>query len=71
MLEERLLAQLDDTDEVRRDGRSAVLRLALEVYLRQLQQRSITERYQRAYGAEGGLGTDWTGWEEQGLWPDG
>jgi metal-responsive CopG/Arc/MetJ family transcriptional regulator len=70
MLDERLLAQLDATDEVRREGRSAVLRRALEVYLRQHRHATIAQRYQRAYGAERGLGIDWAGWEEQGAWPD-
>ena len=38
MLDERLLEKLDATDEVQHEGRSAVLRRAVEAYLRQLQR---------------------------------
>ena len=69
MLDERLLHELDATDEVRQDGRSAVLRRALEAYLRRRRQVSIAEGYQRAYGGDSGLGPEWVDWEEQGVWP--
>ncbi len=69
MLDERLLRELDATDEVRQLGRSAVLRRALEAYLRGRRRASITESYRRAYGAGGGLGEEWSGWEAEGLWP--
>jgi len=71
MLDERLLRELDDTDEVRREGRSAVLRRALADYLRRRRQRQIAEGYERAYEDEPGLGSDWASWEEQGTWPNG
>ena len=69
MLDERLLRELDATEEVRREGRSAVLRRALEAYLHRRRHAQIAEAYRRAYGTERGLGREWAGWEEQGAWP--
>ena len=70
MLDERLLEKLDATDEVQRDGRSAVLRRAVEAYLRQRQRASIASQYRNAYRRDRDLGKEFTGWEEQGVWPD-
>ncbi len=69
MLDERLLQELDATDEVRQEGRSAVLRRALQAYLHRRRQAAIAERYAQAYGSDGGLGQAWVDWEEQGVWP--
>ena len=40
-LDEALLARLDQDDEVKRDGRSAVLRRAADLYLRQRNARDV------------------------------
>ncbi|MEQ1855885.1 MAG: ribbon-helix-helix protein, CopG family [Longimicrobiales bacterium] len=64
-----LLAELDATDEARQEGRSAVLRRALAEYLERHRRMEIRERYQAAYGDGAGLGPDFAGWEEQGVWP--
>lgn len=69
MLDERLLTELDATEEVRREGRSAVLRRALADYLRRRRRESIADGYAKAYRDEAGLGKEWRGWEEQGVWP--
>jgi metal-responsive CopG/Arc/MetJ family transcriptional regulator len=69
-IEEELLRRLDSTDEVQRDGRSAVLRRAAEEYLDRRRAQLIRERYRQAYGADAtGLGTEFEGWEDQGSWP--
>jgi metal-responsive CopG/Arc/MetJ family transcriptional regulator len=70
MLDERLLAQLDATEEAQRDGRSAVLRRAVEAYLRQRKRVSIATQYRKAYRGREGLGKEFAGWDEQGAWPD-
>ncbi len=70
MLDETLLRELDATEEVRREGRSAVLRRAARDYLARRRRASIRERYRRAYGRDGGLGEEFKGWEKQGTWPD-
>ncbi len=67
--DEQLLAELDNSEEVTREGRSAVLRRAVKEYIRRRRRRSIADQYRQAYGKEGGLGEEYKGWEEQGEWP--
>lgn len=69
-LDEALLAKLDADDEVRRDGRSAVLRRAIDEYLRRRRKSTIAEQYARAYSSKAGLGEDFRGWEGEGAWPE-
>ncbi len=69
MFDETLLAQLDAEDEVRRDGRSAVLRRAAAEYLQRHRKAAIAAQYRKAYGEQQGLGAEFSGWEEQGQWP--
>ena len=68
--DEALLRELDATEEVHRDGRSAVLRRAATEYLRRRRRYSIAEHYERAYGDGEGLGDAFEGWKDQGQWPD-
>lgn len=70
MMDERLLDELDATEEVRREGRSAVLRRAVALYLTKRRADQIRESYERAYGSGGGIDPEFDGWEEQGVWPD-
>jgi predicted transcriptional regulator len=65
-MDEALLAQLDENEEVKRRGRSAVIRAAVEAWLKQRREEKIVEEYRRAYADSGGLGAEWDGWEEQG-----
>jgi metal-responsive CopG/Arc/MetJ family transcriptional regulator len=69
-LDDELLARLDADDEVRRDGRSAVLRRAADEYLRRRRKRVIAEQYGKAYRSKAGLGAEFTGWEDEGAWPE-
>ncbi len=68
-MDDDLLARLDADDEVRRDGRSAVLRRAADEYLRKRRRRAIADQYARAYGRGAGLGAEFNGWEDEGAWP--
>ena len=70
MMDERLLQRLDADDEVRRIGRSAVLRRAAAEYLQRRRARQVSDAYARAYGQDGGLGEDFAGWEHEGAWPE-
>lgn len=70
MFDERLLARLDATEEVRRDGRSAVLRRAADEYLRRRLRGEIDDAYRRAYAEQPGLGDEFAGWSEEGAWPE-
>ena len=69
-LDEGLLARLDAHEEVRREGRSAVLRRAADEYLRRHRKRAIAEQYAKAYGANPDLGAEFIGWEDEGAWPE-
>ncbi len=70
MMDPDLLESLDATEEVRREGRSAVLRRAVAHYLKEIRRTEIRERYRRAYGESPGLGDGFDGWTEQGAWPE-
>lgn len=69
LFDEPLLKRLDADAEVRREGRSAVLRRAAAEYLRRRRVRNISEAYRKAYSQEGGLGAEFAGWEGEGSWP--
>ena len=70
MMEEDLLAQLDDTAEVREKGRSAVLRQLASDFLRRRREQEIDAQYERAYqGVKEPLGMEFEGWEDEGVWP--
>jgi metal-responsive CopG/Arc/MetJ family transcriptional regulator len=69
-VDEKLLARLDADSEVRRYGRSAVLRRAAEEYLRRGRKRALASQYAKAYGGKAGLGAEFAGWEDEGSWPE-
>lgn len=65
--DEALLAELDETADVREKGRSAVLRQLTSDFLSRHRQQEIDAQYERAYGGvEAPLGKDFEGWEEEG-----
>lgn len=70
MFDEQLLKQLDADEEVKRDGRSAVLRRAAAAYLRTRRARATADAYRRAYGAGGGIGQEFSDWTDEGIWPE-
>jgi hypothetical protein len=70
LFDEPLLRQLDSDGEVRKFGRSAVLRRAAADYLKRSRKKRIAEAYRRAYGGGGGLGSEFAGWEDEGSWPE-
>ena len=70
MFDETLLKRLDTDAEVRKLGRSAVLRRAAAEYLRRSRARRIAEAYRQAYRRLKGLGNEFAGWGNEGSWPD-
>jgi metal-responsive CopG/Arc/MetJ family transcriptional regulator len=68
--DEELLTQLDASAEVRREGRSAVLRRAVADYLARQRDHEIAEAYRRGYAAIPVLDDELEGWAEQGVWPE-
>jgi len=69
MFDERLLAKLDADEDVRKVGRSAVLRRIVSAYLRKKTESGIDARYRKGYADGTGLGPEFDGWEEEGVWP--
>jgi metal-responsive CopG/Arc/MetJ family transcriptional regulator len=69
MFDETLLRRLDADAEVKKRGRSAVLRRAAAEYLGRSRRKRISEAYRAAYKAQAGLGEEFSGWEEEGSWP--
>jgi metal-responsive CopG/Arc/MetJ family transcriptional regulator len=67
--DEPLLARLDADEEVRQDGRSAVLRRAVEQYLARRRKDRIAAAYRKAY-ARKRTADDLAGWEDEGAWPE-
>jgi metal-responsive CopG/Arc/MetJ family transcriptional regulator len=70
LIDEPLLRRLDADPEVKRVGRSQVLRRAAGEYLRRSRIRRIAEGYRRAYGGGKVLGGEWAGREDEGSWPE-
>ncbi|HLE69674.1 MAG TPA: hypothetical protein VJH87_08335 [Vicinamibacteria bacterium] len=68
MFDERLLTKLDADEDVRKVGRSAVLRRIVGEYLRGKRESAIDARYRKGYADGTGLGPEFDGWEEEGVW---
>lgn len=68
-MDEDLLSALDRDEEVKRQGRSAVLRRITRDYLERRVNDAVTKRYRKAYGGKKDLGSEFAGWEDEGAWP--
>jgi metal-responsive CopG/Arc/MetJ family transcriptional regulator len=68
-VDEHLLVKLDNDAEVKREGRSAVIRRALTEYLSKKRQSAIASAYQRGYKKYPDA-ADFAGWAGEGVWPD-
>ena len=62
--DEQLLAKLDSDEEVKREGRSAVIRRAVADYLRKKRRATIADAYRRAYGKQPAE-LDLAGWAKE------
>ncbi|MCK5200725.1 MAG: hypothetical protein KAR21_20360 [Spirochaetales bacterium] len=70
MMDEKLLAELDADEEVRRIGRPAVFRKMVTEYLDYHHRLTISNMYHQAYRRDSeGLGEEFNGWEDEGQWP--
>ena len=67
-IDEQLLSALDADEEVRREGRSAVLRRAAAAYLRRKRAEEIARRYREGYAR--GVADELRGWADRGAWPE-
>lgn len=68
-VDERLLRRLDSSAEAKREGRSAVIRRALEAYLERRRSAEIDDQIRRGYRAAP-RDPELDGWAEEGAWPD-
>lgn len=69
-MDEDLLEELDRSDEVRRDGRSAVVRRATADYLRRNRRKAIADQYRRGYSGGESVEDELEAWAEEGVWPE-
>ena len=67
-VDEKLLREIDSTEEAKLDGRSAVFRRAAADYLRRRRRQAIAQAYDRAY-RDRGVNGDFDGWSDEGQWP--
>jgi len=70
LIDEPLLHRLDSDEEVRRVGRSEVLRRAAAEYLSRSRAKRISQAYRRAYRGADPLSEEFAGWENEGSWLD-
>lgn len=69
MFDEQLLRRLADSPDVKQNGRSAVVRRAVQLYLRQREHEQISQQYRNAYSDTADLDRELEGWTEEGEWP--
>lgn len=69
VLDEELLAGLDRDEEVRRSGRSKVVRGLVAAYLESRREARLDAQYRQGYGNALRLSEELDGWDEEGSWP--
>jgi metal-responsive CopG/Arc/MetJ family transcriptional regulator len=70
LFDEDLLAELDTDSDVRKHGRSKVLRGLVASYLEDQHRAMVDAQYAAGYGAEAQVHEELAGWDEEGEWPD-
>jgi metal-responsive CopG/Arc/MetJ family transcriptional regulator len=70
LMDEELLAGLDEDEEVRRNGRSKVLRGLVSAYLEGRREARLDAQYRQGYGDNLQVSEELDGWAEEGPWPD-
>jgi metal-responsive CopG/Arc/MetJ family transcriptional regulator len=70
MLDEGLLRRLDADPEVKKAGRSAVLRRAAELYLRRSAASRIKAAYERGYAKGDPVAEEFPDWGREAAWPE-
>ncbi|HSN54841.1 MAG TPA: hypothetical protein VLT32_09215 [Candidatus Sulfomarinibacteraceae bacterium] len=69
LMDEELLAGLDGDEEVRRSGRSKVLRGLVAAYLESRREARLDEQYRQGYGDALQVSEELDGWDEEGSRP--
>lgn len=68
IFDEKLLAAFDEDENVKREGRSAVISKIIAEYLQRSQQSAVDRQYRQAYGNKNGLDEEFEGWENEAQW---
>jgi len=69
LIDDELPAGLDEDDEVRRSGRSKVLRRLISAYLESRRDARRDAQYRQGYGDGLRVSEELDGWGEEGSWP--
>lgn len=70
-VDEELLREIDRRPETKREGRSAVIRAALRLYLDRKRQESVDDQYARGYGsAKAPAADEFEPLLDRQAWPD-
>ena len=70
LIDEELLAGLDEDEEVRLNGRSKVLRKLVSAYLESRREARLDVQYQQGYGDSFRVSEELDGWGGEGSWPE-
>jgi metal-responsive CopG/Arc/MetJ family transcriptional regulator len=70
LIDEELLAGLDQDEEVRQKGRSKVVRELVAAYLESRREARLDARYQQGYGDALRVSEELDDWDGEGSWPD-
>jgi len=70
LIDEEQLAGLDEDEEVRRAGRSRVLRGLIAAYLERRREARLDLQYRQGYGDDLRVSEELDGWDEEGSWPE-
>ena len=70
LIDEELLAGLDEDEEVRRRGRSKVLRGLIAAYLEGRREARLDVQYRQGYGDNLRVSEELDGWDKEGSWPE-
>jgi metal-responsive CopG/Arc/MetJ family transcriptional regulator len=66
LIDEELLASLDEDEEVRRNGRSRVLRGLVAAYLESRREARLDTQYRQGYGDNPQVSDELDRWAEEG-----
>jgi metal-responsive CopG/Arc/MetJ family transcriptional regulator len=69
LVDEELLAGLDEDEEVRLRGRSKVLRRLIAAYLESRREVRLDLQYRQGYRDNLRVSEELDGWDEEGSWP--
>jgi metal-responsive CopG/Arc/MetJ family transcriptional regulator len=69
-IDERLLRRLNRDPEAKRHGRSALVRRAIDEYLRRKRDREIADSYRRAYEEQAPFPDAFGPWPPEPSWSD-